>query len=256
MGGRKLVLVTGATGYIGGRLVPRLLAAGCDVRVFVRSPAKLQAVPWRGQVDIAEGDLGDAGAVARACAGVDTFYYLVHSMGSGPGFEAAELAMARTVAAGAAPPGGRRIGFVGGLHPGNVELSRHMRSRAAVGRVLLEGEVPAVVFQAGVVIGSGSASFEMIRHLAENLPLMPAPEWVRRRSEPIAVRDVLYYLLPALRLPEGLNRTFDIGSREVLTYGSLLYGYAHEAQLPQRRIYALPVPAPRLAGWWVALTTP
>jgi len=256
MAERTLVLVTGATGYIGGRLVPRLLAAGYAVRVLVRSPAKLEAVPWQREVDIVQGDLGDPAAAARACTGVDTLFYLVHSMGSGADFEARELAMARTVAAAAAGAGTRRIVYLGGLHPDGVELSRHMRSRTAVGRVLLDAEVPAVVFQAGVVIGSGSASFEMIRHLAENLPVMPAPSWVERRIEPIAVRDVLHYLLHAPGLPEGLNRTFDLGSREVLTYAALLYGYAHAAGLAPRRIYALPIPAPRLAGWWVALTTP
>jgi uncharacterized protein YbjT (DUF2867 family) len=250
------VLVTGATGYIGGRLVPRLLDAGYQVRVLVRSPAKLKAVPWHDQVEIVEGDLGDAATVARACDGVWTFFYLVHSMGSGEGFERKELEMARTVAEAAARANVQRIVYLGGLHPEGVELSRHMRSRTAVGRVLLEGEVPAVVFQAGVVIGSGSASFEMIRHLTENLPVMPAPSWVRRRIEPIAIRDVLHYLVHAPELPAGLNRTFDIGSREVLTYGGIMYGYAHQAGLARRRVYSLPIPAPKLAGWWVALTTP
>ncbi|MFD1211343.1 SDR family oxidoreductase [Arthrobacter sp. GCM10027362] len=256
MGERKLVLVTGATGYIGGRLVPRLLAEGYRVRVLARAPSKLQAVPWRDAVDVAAGDLADPQTAARACEGVDTLFYLVHSMGSGADFETRELEMAGTVADAAARSGVRRIVYLGGLHPDNVPLSRHMRSRTAVGRVLLEGVVPAVVFQAGVVIGSGSASFEMIRHLTENLPVMPAPSWVRRRIEPIAIRDVLHYLVRAPELPPGLNRAFDIGSREVLTYADLLYGYAHEAKLAPRRIYSLPVPAPRLAGWWVALTTP
>ncbi|MGF9661151.1 SDR family oxidoreductase [Arthrobacter crystallopoietes] len=250
------VLVTGATGYIGGRLVPRLLEAGYTVRVLVRSPSKLNAVPWHDDVEIAEGDLGDAEAAAKACEGVDTFFYLVHSMGSGAGFEQKELAMARTVADAAARSGVKRIVYLGGLHPKGVELSRHMRSRTAVGRVLLEGEVPAVVFQAGVVIGSGSASFEMIRHLTENLPVMPAPSWVRRKIEPIAIRDVLHYLVHAPELPEGLNRTFDIGSREVLTYAGIMYGYGHQAGLTRRKVFSLPVPAPKLAGWWVALTTP
>ncbi|EMY32648.1 nucleoside-diphosphate sugar epimerase [Arthrobacter crystallopoietes BAB-32] len=250
------VLVTGATGYIGGRLVPRLLEAGYAVRVLVRSPSKIEEVPWHDEVEIATGDLGDPEAAARACAGVDTFFYLVHSMGSGAGFEQQELQMARTVAEAAARAGVSRIVYLGGLHPEDVELSRHMRSRTAVGRVLLEGAVPAVVFQAGVVIGSGSASFEMIRHLTENLPVMPAPSWVRRRIEPIAVRDVLHYLVHAPELPEGLNRTFDIGSREVLSYAGIMYGYAHEAGIARRRVYSLPIPAPKLAGWWVALTTP
>ena len=250
------VLVTGATGYIGGRLVPRLLARGYQVRVLVRSPGKLAAVPWHDDVDIVAGDLADEDDARRACADVQTVFYLVHSMASGTDFEERELAMARTVAAAAAAAGVSRIVYLGGLHPENVELSRHMRSRAAVGRALLEGEVPAAVFQAGVVIGSGSASFEMIRHLSENLPVMPAPSWVRRTVEPIAIRDVLHYLERAPELPAGLNRTFDIGSRERFTYAALMYGYAREAGVRQRLIYALPIPAPALAGWWVALTTP
>jgi uncharacterized protein YbjT (DUF2867 family) len=189
------------------------------VRVLVRSPSKLQAVPWCKEVDIAEGGLGDpAAAAARSKV--------------------------------------KRMVYLGGLHPDNVRLCRRMRSRTAVGRVLLDGEVPVVVFQAGVVIGSGSASFEMIRHLTENLPVMPAPAWVRRRIEPIAVLDVLHYLVQAPSLPPELNRTFDIGSGEILSYADLLYGYAHEAKLAARRIHSLPVPAPLLAGWWVALTTP
>lgn len=250
------VLVTGSTGYVGGRLVPRLLEAGYAVRVLVRSPQRLEGVPWRQDVEVVQGDLGDAETVERASRGVETFYYLVHSMSSGSDFEAKELAMARTVAAATARAGVRRIVYLGGLHPEGVELSPHMRSRTAVGDALLAGDVPAVVFEAGVVIGSGSASFEMIRHLTENLPVMPAPSWVLRRIEPIAVRDLLHYLVHAPEIPEGTNRRFGIGSREVLTYGAIMYGYAHEAGLAQRRVYALPIPAPRLAGWWVALTTP
>lgn len=250
------VLVTGSTGYVGGRLVPRLLKAGYTVRVLVRSPQRLSGVPWHDQVEIVQGDLGDAESVERACQDVETLYYLVHSMSSGAAFEQTESDMARTVAAATARAGVQRIVYLGGLHPEGVKLSQHMRSRTAVGDILLQGEVPAVVFEAGVVIGSGSASFEMIRHLTENLPVMPAPSWVLRKIEPIAVRDLLHYLVHAPELPAGLNRRFGLGSREVLTYGAIMYGYAHEAHLNQRYIYALPIPAPTLAGWWVALTTP
>ena len=174
--------------------MPRLLEAGYAVRVLVRSPQRLEGVPWRQDVEVVQGDLGDAETVERASRGVETFYYLVHSMSSGSDFEATELAMARTVAAATARAGVRRIVYLGGLHPEGVELSPHMRSRTAVGDALLAGDVPAVVFEAGVVIGSGSASFEMIRHLTENLPVMPAPSWVLRRIEPIAVRDLLLAL--------------------------------------------------------------
>lgn len=252
----RTVLVTGATGYIGGRLVPKLLEAGHTVKVLVRSPDKIAGVPWRDQVEVVESSLDDGGALRKALDGVDVFYYLVHSMAAGSGFEAKEQAMARTAAEAAAAAGVGRIVYLGGLHPTGVELSTHMRSREAVGKVFLDSPVDAIVFQAGVVIGSGSASFEMIRHLSETLPLMPAPSWVRNRIEAIAVRDVLYYLVSAASLEGPINRTFDIGCRQVLTYAGMMKEYAAEAGLPYRVVLALPVPAPKLAGMWVALTTP
>ncbi len=252
----RTVLVTGATGYIGGRLVPKLLEAGHTVKVLVRSPDKIAGVPWRDQVEVVESSLDDGGALRKALDGVDVFYYLVHSMAAGSGFEAKEQSMARTAAEAAAAAGVGRIVYLGGLHPTGVELSTHMRSREAVGKVFLDSPVDAIVFQAGVVIGSGSASFEMIRHLSETLPLMPAPSWVRNRIEAIAVRDVLYYLVSAASFEGPINRTFDIGCRQVLTYAGMMKEYAAEAGLPYRVVLALPVPAPKLAGMWVALTTP
>lgn len=252
----RTVLVTGATGYIGGRLVPRLLEAGHTVKVLVRTPAKIAGVPWLDQVEVVQSSLDDGGALRAALAGVDVLYYLVHSMAAGAGFESKEKAMAETAARAAAEAGVSRIIYLGGLHPSNVELSTHMRSREAVGKVFLDSSVDAVVFQAGVVIGSGSASFEMIRHLSEALPLMPAPSWVRNRIEAIAVRDVLYYLVGAASLQGPINRTFDIGCRQVLSYAGMMKEYAAEAGLPHRVVLALPIPAPKLAGMWVALTTP
>lgn len=253
---RKVVLVTGATGYIGGRLAPRLLADGHAVRVLVRSPDKLRDVPWAADVDIVEGDLSDPDSTEAALAGVQVLYYLVHSMGAGKGFEEREKSAAELVVAAAARAGVQRIVYLGGLHPANVDLSTHMRSRAAVGKILLDSPVDAIVFQAGVVIGSGSASFEMIRHLAEVLPFMPAPRWVRNRIEPIAIRDVLHYLAGAAALPPNINRAFDIGSGDVLTYAQMMNVYAEAAGLPHRLILALPIPAPRLAGLWINLVTP
>lgn len=250
------ILVTGATGYIGGRLVPRLLEAGHRVRVLVRTPAKLRDVPWAGQVEIVEGDLTDLESVERACVGVKVVYYLVHSMGATGDFEQIELESAMHVAQSAQQAGVARIVYLGGLHPDTDDLSEHLRSRTAVGRILLESGVPTVAFQAGVVIGSGSTSFEMIRHLTDVLPYMPAPKWVRNKIQPIAVRDVLYYLLSAAGLPAEVNRTFDIGGPDVLRYGQMMNGYALEAGLRQRAIASLPVLTPWLASQWVNLVTP
>ena len=250
------VLVTGATGYIGGRLVPRLIDAGHQVRVLVRRPDRLRDVPWAESVEPAVGDLTDRGAVDQAMEGMEVVYYLVHSMGGRGDFEAAEEVIARNVAASARQHGVRRIVYLGGLHPGTGRLSRHLRSRQRVGEILLDSGVPTVVLQAGVVIGSGSTSFEMIRHLTEVLPYMPAPRWVRSLIQPIAVRDVLHYLIRSATLAPEVNRTFDIGGPDIHRYGQLMNGYAVEAGLPQRPIAALPVLTPWLAGQWVNLVTP
>lgn len=250
------VLVTGATGYVGGRLVPRLVEAGHDVRVLVRTPERLRDVPWAADVEVVEGDLADRAAVDRAVDGVDAVYYLVHGMAAGGDFEAAERAAARHVADASAMAGVRRIVYLGGLHPAGTRLSRHLGSRVAVGETLLASGVPAIVLQAGVVIGSGSTSFEMIRHLTEVLPYMPAPRWVRSKIQPIAIRDVLHYLLAALDVPADVNRAFDIGGPDVHRYGQLMNGYAVEAGLRQRPIAALPVLTPWLAAQWVNLVTP
>lgn len=255
-GGRPRVLVLGASGYIGGRLVPRLLNAGYTVRVLVRDPARLDAFTWGGRVQVVAGDATDRGAVERAVGGIDVLYYLVHSMAGGAAFADADRRAAETVAAAAAAASVRRIVYLGGLHPEDAPLSPHLCSRVEVGRTLMASGVPTIVLQAGVVIGSGSASFEMVRHLTEVLPYMPAPRWVRNRIQPIAVRDVLHYLLGAARVPPNVNRAVDIGGPDVLRYGQMMNGYALEAGLRQRPIAALPVLTPRLASLWVNLVTP
>ncbi|GAA1220472.1 SDR family oxidoreductase [Rhodoglobus aureus] len=252
------VLVTGATGYLGGRLVPRLIDAGHTVRVLVRNPRKLRDVPWRDDVETVVGDLTDAATLSDAVTDIDALYYLVHAMGAKGDFEETEKLSAINVADAAKSAGVSRIVYLGGLHPeGDISgLSRHLRSRAEVGRILMDSGVPTIAFNAGVVIGSGSASFEMIRHLTEVLPYMPAPQWVRNFIQPIAVRDVLYYLVSALELPQELNRSFDIGGPDVLRYGQMMNGYALEAGLHQRPIASLPVLTPWLASQWVNLVTP
>jgi len=249
------VLVTGATGYIGGRLVPRLLDAGHEVTVAVRSPSRIRDYPWAADVRVVRADLMVAEDVGEAVRDIDVLYYLVHAMGTPGDFEAAERAASTTVATAAAAAGVSRIVYLGGLHPDGA-LSPHLRSRAEVGRILMESGVPTVAFQAGVVIGSGSASFEMIRHLTDVLPYMPAPKWVRNFIQPIAVRDVLHYLVAAATLAARVNRTFDIGGPDVLRYGQMMNGYALEAGLRQRPIASLPVLTPWLAAQWVNLVTP
>ncbi len=249
-------LVLGATGYLGGRLVPRLILAGYRVRVLVRDAARLRAFEWGERVEVVQGDASDLDVVAEAVDDVDVLYYLIHSMGEGSGFEDTDRRIARTVATAAHDAEVRRIVYLGGLHPREGRLSPHLRSRVQVGEILLASGVPTLVLQAGVVIGSGSASFEMIRHLTEVLPYMPAPRWVRNHIQPIAVRDVLHYLLGAARVAPDVNRAVDIGGPEILRYGQMMNGYALEAGLHQRAIASLPVLTPGLASHWVNLVTP
>lgn len=250
------ILVTGATGYIGGRLVPRLVEAGHRVRILVRTPAKVSGAPWLDRVEVIQGSLDDADTVARACGGIDVLYYLVHSMTGHADFVAVESRMAGDVTRAAESAGVKRIVYLGGLHPRNVELSDHMASREAVGEIFLSSTIDAVVFQAGIIIGSGSASFEMIRHLADRLAVMIAPSWVRGRIEPIAVRDVLYYLVRAAEVESPAGGVYDVGSRDVMTYADAMKTYASAAGLARRRVVVVPIPAPWLAGLWVGLVTP
>ncbi|WP_223190915.1 SDR family oxidoreductase [Nonomuraea terrae] len=248
-------LVTGATGYIGGRLVPELLGAGHAVRCMVRSAARLRERPWCGRVEVGVADATDPLRTGQALEGVDVAYYLVHTMGSGRGFAARDRAAASTFAAAARRAGVRRIVYLGGLTPGG-EVSPHLRSREEVARILLGSGVPTAVLRAAVIIGSGSASFEMLRYLTERLPAMTTPSWVRTRTQPIAIRDVLRYLVGCARLPPDVHRAFDIGGPDVLTYAGMMRGYAAVAGLPRRLIIPVPVLTPRLSSLWVGLVTP
>lgn len=255
-----LCLVTGATGYVGGRLTPELLDAGYRVRCLARSPERLRDHPWYGRVEVARADVTDAAAVRGALEGVDVAYYLVHGLGGGHGFAENDRRAARTFAAAARDAGVRRIVYLGGLGPAaggdRGELSEHLRSRAEVGRILLGSGVPTAVLRAAVVIGSGSVSFEMMRYLTERLPVMTAPSWVRTRIQPIAVRDVLRYLVGCAALPGDVNRAFDIGGPDVLTYEGMMRRYAAVAGLPRRLIVPVPVLSPGLSSLWVGLVTP
>jgi uncharacterized protein YbjT (DUF2867 family) len=249
-------LVTGSTGYIGSRLIPELITRGLTVRAMARTPAKLDEVPWRGAVEVAEGDLTDPGTLVQAFDGVDVVYYLAHAMGTSDDFVAAERAAAQNVVEAAKQAGVRRIVYLSGLHPDGVELSRHLQSRTDVGNILIDSGIETVVLQAGVVIGSGSASFEMIRHLTDRLPVMTTPKWVHNTIQPIAVRDVLHYLAEAATAAVPGSRTWDIGGPDVLEYGEMMQIYADVAGLRQRTIVVLPFLTPTIASWWVGLVTP
>lgn len=249
-------LVTGATGYIGGRLAPRLLAAGHEVRCLSRSAARLRDVPWHGRVEVAEGDLTDPGSLGAAVEGIEVAYFLVHSLGRRD-FEEIDRRAASLFADACRAAGVKRIIYLGGPEPPPGErASAHLRSRAEVARILLDSGVPTVVLRAPVIIGSGSASFEMLRYLTERLPIMVTPRWVRNRIQPIAVRDVLSYLIEAATMPLAESRGFDIGGPDVLTYAEMMQRYARAAGLRRRVILPTRVLSPWLSAFWVGLVTP
>ena len=248
-------VVFGATGYIGGRVVPALLDAGHQVRVVARAPDKLDDAPWRDRVDAVRGDVTSADDVTTAIEGQEVVYYLVHSLNRSD-FVAVDRRAAQAVADAAGRQGVRRIVYLGGIVPDGDHLSAHLASRAEVGRIFLAGAVPAAVLQAAMIIGSGSASFEMLRYLTERLPAMITPRWVRNRVQPIAVRDVLDYLVHAAELPPEVDRAFDIGGPDVLTYLDMMRRYAVVAGLPRRLVLPVPVLTPWLSAQWVNLVTP
>ncbi|MCY7343020.1 MAG: SDR family oxidoreductase [Pseudonocardia sp.] len=244
-------LVLGATGYVGARLVPRLLSEGHAVRCLVRDEAKLARLDWAGRVEVRVGDVTDPAAVRDACDGVDAVFHLVHSM-DGPDFAERDRHAATVLAGAAAAAGVRRVVYLGGLQPAGPGTSAHLASRREVGDLLLAGDAPTCVLQAGIVVGSGSASFEMIRHLVEAvlpvLPVLPMPDHAWNAVQPIGIDDVLHHLLACLQLGPAVNRTFDIGGADVLTYRELVTGYAAAAGLTRPLTVAVPVSVPRLAA--------
>jgi uncharacterized protein YbjT (DUF2867 family) len=254
-GGEMLVLVTGATGYIGGRLAPRLLDAGYRVRCLVRDPARLEGRPWAERVELASGDVLQPETLAAAMEGVTAAYYLIHSMAGGEDFHARDVRAARNFAQAAAAAGVSRIIYVGGLGDPEAELSPHLRSRQETGDALREAGVPVTEFRASVIVGSGSLSFEMIRDLTERLPVMICPKWMFTRTQPIAIRNVLEYLIAALRSPKSAGRIVEIGGADVITYGDMVRTYADVRGL-RRALIPVPVLTPRLSSYWVHLVTP
>jgi uncharacterized protein YbjT (DUF2867 family) len=251
----RTALVTGATGYIGGLLVQRLLDDGWTVRVLTRHRDSLSDERWRDDVDVVEGDAQSPDDLGRALDGIRTAYFLIHSMGQADDFAERDRELARAFGDAARDAGVQRIIYLSGLHP-DEPLSPHLASRVEVGDILLRSGIPTAVLQAAVVIGLGSVSFDMLRYLAERLPAMVAPKWLKNRIQPIAIDDVLHYLVGAADLPADVNRTFDIGGPEVLTYADMLKRFAQVTGLGKRLIVTVPVLTPRLASYWIGLITP
>ena len=250
-----LILVTGVTGYIGGRLVPRLLDAGFRVRCMVRDASRLQGRAWRSRVEVVEGDVLRPDSLTEVMRGVSAAYYLVHSLGAGSDFSERDLRGARNFGSAAKSEGMQRIIYLGGLGDPATQLSAHLRSRQQTGDALRESGVPITEFRAGVIVGSGSLSFEMIRYLTERVPVMICPRWVYTRIQPIAVRNVLDYLIEALRVPESACQILEIGGADVISYGEMLSFYAEVRGL-RRWLVPVPVLTPKLSSYWVHFVTP
>jgi uncharacterized protein YbjT (DUF2867 family) len=255
----RKIAIAGATGYIGGRLAPRLLDIGCQVRCLVRAPGKLQGRDWTEdpRVETVQTALDDEASVVSSLTGFEVAYYLVHSMTSaGAGYADRDQALALTFAAAARKAGVSRIIYLGGLGETGPDLSQHLASRRQVGEALGSTGVPVTELRAAMIIGSGSASFEILRYLVERLPVMVTPKWVSTACQPIAVRNVIGYLVGVLGVPETAGRAFDMGGPDVLPYRDIMRIMAEELGLPRRWIIPVPVLTPRLSSYWIHLVTP
>ena len=255
----KPVLITGPTGYVGGRLVPKLLKSNYRVRVVGRSIEKMKSRPWAKDpgLEMAQADMLDYESLLKAAEGCWAAFYLVHSMNARHrDFVQADRKAAQNMAKAAAKTGLERIIYLGGLGVEGSSLSKHLHSRAEVARILQAGDVPTTYLRAAMILGSGSASFEILRYLVERLPVMTTPRWVRTPVQPIAIRNVLNYLEGCLEHDDIVDQTFDIGGPDILTYGRLMEIYAEEAGLAKRWIIPVPLLTPRLSSYWIHLVTP
>lgn len=255
----RIVLVLGATGFIGSRLVRELRSRDIRLRLLVRDPAKAAALA--GGAEVVRGDLVTADGIEKALEGVHTAYYLVHSMGGtsiarNTEYAARDLNAARNFVAAADAAGLSRVIYMGALGEAGDGLSEHLRSRAEVAEVLSSGKATPTVLRAAVIIGAGGSSFEMLRYLVERLPVMVCPKWIDTKIQPIAIRDVIAYLTGCLFCTETAGRTFDIGGPEVLTYREMMHQYAQARGLAQRSIVSVPFLTPLLSAYWVDLVTP
>ena len=257
MSNEELIAVTGSTGYVGGRLVPRLLESGYRVRCVTRSKESLANRSWSNQVDIVEADLQNKDQTLTALADADRAFYLVHSMTAQRNFAEAEENMASVFAEAANQSNLKQIVYLGGLGEDNLEKSLHLQSRHNVGKILAAGQTPVSELRAAVIIGSGSASFEMLRSLVEVLPVMVVPRWVTKtQCQPISIGDVLENLLHVLNSDEPVNHILEIGGPEVVTYREMMHAYTKVAGLRRRVILPVPVLTPRLSSHWVNLVSP
>jgi uncharacterized protein YbjT (DUF2867 family) len=250
----RRILLTGATGYIGGRLAPRLLERGYALRCLARDSDRLTGLDWVEHANVVEGDVLKPETLPAAMEGVDTAYYLIHSMSGGSGFAERDRQAAENFGRAARDAGVQRVIYLGGIEPAG-EVSHHLQSRIETGEVLRETGPPLTEFRAAVIVGSGSASFELIRHLTERLPVMITPKWVRTKSQPLAIRDVLCYLMDCLQIPETEGRVIEIGGPEILTYEDMFRTYAAVRGL-KRRIIHVPFLTPKLSSLWAGLVTP
>ncbi|MEY4451989.1 MAG: hypothetical protein RLZZ380_1110 [Actinomycetota bacterium] len=251
-----LCLVTGANGYIGGRLVTALLEHGYRVRVLVRNASRISLHPWFSQVEVVDGDATNQDDLDKALKGVDVAYYLIHSLMMKDSFEESEVSLARGFAEAAKKAKVQRMVYLGGIINDPDDLSPHMSARMRTGEILRAAGVPTIEFRAGVVIGSGSASFEMLRYLTERLPIMTTPKWVKNRIQPIAVRDLLRYLIGGASLPPSVDGVYDISGPDIFSYADMMQQYASAAGLRKRIIIPVPVLSPGLSSGWVGLVTP
>ena len=255
MSDARKILVTGASGYVGGRLVTALLADNAKVRVFVRDANKAASHTWAGDVEISVGNASDYQSTLNALTGVHTAFYLLHSINLGPNFDEIESAMARNFAKAAQVAGVSQIIYLGGIN-NDAKTSKHLTSRANTGKELATTTVPVMELRAGIIIGSGSASFEMLRHLTHRLPVMTTPKWVSNKTHPIAIRDVLWYLRNAAKLEKPVTGIFDIGGPEILSYADMMQKFAKISGLRKRWIIKVPVLTPKLSSLWIGFVTP
>jgi uncharacterized protein YbjT (DUF2867 family) len=253
------VLVTGATGYVGGRLVPRLLEAGYRVRVLVRDPSRLRGPgrPWAddNDVEVFQGDVFKPETLNAAMEGIWAAYYLIHSMSGHSDFESRDVTAARNFGNAARSHDVERIIYLGGLGDPDSQLSDHLRSRHETGDTLRESGIPVTEFRAAVIVGSGSISFEMVRYLTERVPVMVMPKWVTTRIQPIAIRSVLSYLIDTLQTRDSIGKIIEIGGADVLTYRAMMLEYARQRNL-KRLMIPVPVLTPRVSSHWVQFVTP